>query len=200
MLRSGKSTPKFVESMLSAFGNNPHGEPHYRLIWSERKMLHFDGQICPEYIYLNPPGWVLEAWVSPEKDAGTPEQWERTTFGLLGPYPAHGTYNFVKQYPVDWMPTEENVRVVCAGLFLSKDISMKKRVDGIRENKEVEAAAARKQVADAIVELQDSASEGKIQQAVSGQKNNFRTTDDYERDMARAVVIPGLPKHGGKIY
>lgn len=27
MLRDGKSTPDYVQSMLSVFGNNPHGQP-----------------------------------------------------------------------------------------------------------------------------------------------------------------------------
>ena len=200
MLRDGKSTPYFVQSMLAVFGNNPHGSPNYRLIWSERKMIHFSGEICPEYLYLDPPGWVLEAWVSPEKDGGTPEQWERTTHGLLGPYPSKGTYNFVKQYPTDWYPTEESVRLICVGLAKSKDVSMKERVEGIRASKEAEAAAARQKVADEIIELQDSGSRGLIQHAVSGPKNNLRTTDDYERDLERGVVVRDLPLKGGKIY
>lgn len=199
MLRNGKSTPDFVESMLSVFGANLYGEPNYRLIWSERKMLWFGGQMCPEYTYLPYPGWVLEAWTSPEKDAGTPEQWERTTHGLLGPYPSRGTYNFVKQYPADWQPTEENLRIVCIALGMSKDVTMAERVNAIREQKEKEAARARQQVADAIVELQDSASRGLIQQAVSGPKNNFRTTDDFERDQARVIAVQGLPLKGGKL-
>jgi hypothetical protein len=199
MLRHGKSTPRFVESTLSVFGNNPHGQPNYRLIWSERKMIHFCGEICPEYAYLPYPGWVLEAWISPEKDAGPPEQWQRVTRGLLGPYPTEGTYNFVKQYPRDWTPTEENARIVCVGLIESKDVSMKARVDAIRANKEAENAAARQKVADEIVELQDSASRGLITQPASGKKNNFRTTDDYQRDMERGIAVD-LPLSGGKIY
>ena len=198
MLRSGKSTPRFVESMLAVFGNNPHGEPNYRLIWSDRKLIYFCGEVSPEYAYLTHPGWVLEAWTSPEKDAGPPEDWQRITRGLLGPYPSKGTYNFVKQYPMDWTPTEENVRLVCVGLVESKDILIKDRVNAIRANKEAENAAARQKVADQIVELQDSASRGLITQPASGKRNNFRTTDDFERDAGRAVPA-NLPLHGGKI-
>lgn len=199
MLRDGPSTPKFVESMLSMFGNNPHGNPNFRLIWSERKMIYFAGDISPEYVYLNPPGWVLETWTPPEKDAGPKELWNSTTRGVLGPYPAQGTYNFVKQYPLGWIPTEENARLICIGLNWSKDVEMKDRVKAIRENKEAEAKEARQKVADEIVELQDSASRGLITQPASGKKNNFRTTDDYVRDQERAIPVD-LPKSGGKIY
>jgi len=200
MLRDGKSTPDYVNSMLSVFGNNPHGEPNFRLIWSERKMIHFGGEMCPEYTYINPPAWVLEAWLPPEKDCGSPEKWEATTFGLLGPYPSQGVYNFVKEFPQGWYPTEELVRILCVGLVQSRDIPMSERVKAIRANKEAEAAAARQKVADEIVELQDSASRGLITQPVSGQKNNFRTTDDYQRDLERGVIVEDLPRKGGKIY
>lgn len=204
MLRDGKTTPRFVEEMLSVFGNNPHGHPNYRLIWSERKMLHFAGEMCPEYLHLPYQGWVLEAWVSPEKDGGMPEQWERTTFGLLGPYPAQGTYNLVEKFglmPQDWTPTEESVRLICVALVQSKGLTTKERVAGYREALEADAAAKRQQTADAIVELQDSGSRGVITQPASGQKNNFRTVDDYERDLANAVAVKGLPKPGStKIF
>jgi hypothetical protein len=199
MLKHGKSTPDFVRSMLSIFGNNPYGEPNFRLIWSQRKMIYFAGETVPEYAYLDPPCWVLETWTPPEKDAGDPDNWQKTTFGLLGPYPSKGTYNFVKQYPQDWQPSEETVRLVCVGVAQSKDVDLARRKEAIIENKKAEAAAARKKVAEEIVELQDSASLGQITQPVSGQKNNFRTTDDWERDLNRAVVVRNLPTKGGKI-
>lgn len=199
MLRSGKSTPRFVDEMLSVFGKNPHGEPNNRLIWSERKMIYFAGEQCPEYAYLGDPCWILEVWTDPEKDAGPPELWQSTTFGLMGPYPRQGTYNFVKQFPADWLPTEDAVRLICVGLVESRDFTMKERADGIRAAKEADAAAARQKVAEEIVELQDSASRGLITQPVSGQKNNFRTTDDWERDLARSIPA-GMPAKGGKLY
>jgi hypothetical protein len=204
MLRAGKTTPEFVVSMLSVFGENPHGGPNYRLIWSDRKMIYFAGEMCPEYIHLGEQRWILEAWTAPEKDGGTPEQWERTTFGLLGPYPAQGTYNIVedslRMLPLGWEPTEEAVRLMCVALVRSRDLTMKQRAQGIREHKEAEAEAARKETADAIVELQDSASRGMIQQPAAGKKNNFRTVDDYERDLERSVSVKNLPNKGGKIY
>src|SRR6185437_2678577 len=199
MLRDGKSTPQFVEHMLSMFGHNPHGKPNYRLIWSERKMIWFAGGMSPEYAYLEPQGWVLETWTPPEKDAGLPEDWMRTTRGILGPYPREGTYNFVNQYPSDWLPTEDAVKLICVGLQMSKDIPMKQRADAIREVKEQKKAEALKEVADAIVECQDSASLMKIQQPVSGPRNNLRGLDDCQRDMEHAIVVPNLPKRGGKI-
>jgi hypothetical protein len=198
-LGDGKTTPQFVDSALAVFGANPHGEPQYRLIWSERKRIYFAGEICPEYTYLE-PCWILETWTPPEKDAGPEENWQATTFGLLGPYPREGTYNFVRQFPSDWFPSEANVRLLCVGLEKSKHVPIKERARAIRENKEAENAAARQKVADTILELSDSASLGKTQQPVSGPKNNFRTTDDWERDQSRVIAVKDLPKTGGKIY
>lgn len=204
MLRASKTTPDFVVSMLSVFGENPHGGPMFRLIWSDRKMIYFAGEQCPEYLHLGEPRWIVEAWTEPEKDGGTPEQWERTTFGLLGPYPAQGTYNIVEDslrlLPLGWEPTEESVRLMCVALVRSKDLTMKQRAQGIREAKEATAAAARQETADAITELQDSGTRGIIQQPASGQKNNFRTPDDYQRDMENAIPVKNLPRSGGKIY
>jgi len=185
--------------MLSMFGKNPHGQPNYRLIWSSRKMIHFAGEVCPEYAYLAKPGWVLETWTPPEKDAGTPEQWNFTTRGVLGPYPREGTYNFVKQYPSDWLPTEEAVQLICVGLGMSKDLDMKRRISAIRDVREAESKAALQKVADEITELQDSASLMKVQQPVTGPKNNLRSLDDCQRDLERSAAIPGLPARGGKI-
>jgi hypothetical protein len=69
-LRDGKSTPEFIEKILSIFGSNPYGEPNFRLIWSERKMFWFLGEVVPEYIYLE-PCWILETWL-PAQCAGSP--------------------------------------------------------------------------------------------------------------------------------
>jgi hypothetical protein len=199
-LRSGSSTPDFVEKVLSVFGNNPHGEPNYRLIWSERKMIWCLGEVSPEYDYLESPCWVLETWISPEKDAGPEALWGEMQELTMGPYPRKGTYNFVKNYPLDWQPTEDTVRLVAKGIQESRDIEIKEREKAIRQNLEEKKRLELEKVADSIVELQDSASLGKIQQSVSGPKNTFRTPDDFGRDFEKAnKSIANLPKRGGKI-
>ena len=199
-LLSGLSTPDFVEKVLAVFGNNPHGEPNYRLIWSERKQIYFAGDVVPEYLYLDPACWVLETWISPERDAGPMANWNQMQEALMGPYPRKGTYNFVKQYPQDWLPTEDTVRLVARGIQESRDIEIAEREKAIRAGLEEKARVEREKVADAIVELQDSASLGKIQQSVSGPKNTFRTADDFGRDRERSEKeFANLPKRGGKL-
>lgn len=198
-LAPGKSTPACADDALKVFGDNPHGEPIYRLLWSERKRILFAGEQVPEYVYLPHPAWVLEKWVSPEKDAGPEHLWTMWE-AILGPYPRKGTYNYVKHYPSDWYPNPEHVRLLAVGIRESQDIAMKRREEAIRDGLKAEQKAAIQKVADEIVELQDSASLGKIQQSVSGPKNTFRTPEDFERDQAKVSQhIPGMPTKGGKI-
>lgn len=199
-LLAGPSCPKFVDEMLSVFGKNPHGEPNFRLIWSERKQIWFDEGAVPEYAYLPYSGWVLETWIAPEKDAGPRSQWGPMQEAMLGPYPTHGTYNFVKQYPEDWQPTEESVRLVCVGIMESRAFTIKQRADAIRERLIAEENEGIAKNAAMIEDSFDSASLGKITAGVSGPKNNFRTLDDYERDLARAMSHPTLPTTGGAVY
>jgi hypothetical protein len=198
-LRAGLSTPDFVEKVLGVFGNNPHGEPNFRLIWSERKQIYFMGDIVPEYLYLEPQCWILETWVSPEKDAGPEAAWGELQKVTMGEYPRFGTYNIVKSYPSDWYPSEDAVRLVAKGIIESKNLEMKARKDAIRKNLQAKENAGTQKVAEAIVELQDSASLGKIQQSVSGPKNTFRTPDDFGRDQEKVKEYAHLPKRGGKI-
>jgi hypothetical protein len=203
-LRDGKSTPEFVKKMLAVFGNNPHGEPNYRLIWSERKMIFFAGEIAPEYAYLDPPCWVLETWLPPEKGAGPSANWNPIMEALLGEYPSEGLYFYSQQFPTDWWPSEENVRLLAKGIEMSKHVAMKDRMDAIREGLKEKERAGVEKTAEQIEELFDSASLGKIQQGVSGPKNNFRTPEDFERDQERIGRISHkdyahLPKAGGKI-
>jgi hypothetical protein len=192
------STPEHIERMLLQFGTNPYHEPRYRFIWSERKSIWFAGEVVPEYSYLEKPCWVLETWVEPEKDAGPRAAWGVMQEALMGPYPAYGTYNFVQQFDV---PDEESVRLYCVGVEKTKALTDADRKTAIKDAAEAKEKAGVEKVAEEIVELQDSASMGKIQQAVSGPKNNFRTAEDYQRDTEKASrVVTNLPKHGGKIY
>lgn len=199
-LLKGTSTPDFVEKVLSVFGKNPHGEQNFRLVWSERKQIYFAGEIVAEYLYLPEPCWILETWVDPLKDAGAEALWSTMQEALMGPYPRKGTYNFVKNYPTDWQPTEDTVRLVAKGIQESRDIEIAARMRAIKQNLEDKAALERGKVAEAIVELQDSASLGKIQQSVSGPKNTFRTPDDFGRDQEKIQQeFAHLPKRGGKL-
>ena len=199
-LLPGKTTPDYVEKTLAAFGNNPHGEPLYRLIWSERKQIWFTGEIAPEYIYLDPPRWILEAWISPEKDAGPESAWNSVMEALNGPYPRKGTYNFAMGFEPDWNPTEAIIQTVATGIRMSQGLSLEERAQAIREALEEQGKLKRQEVADAIVESFDSACLGKIQQAVSGPKNTLRTPEDWERDQEKLAPVPAsLPRSGGKI-
>lgn len=199
-LRGGLTTPDFVGKVLAVFGNNPHGEPTYRLIWSERKQIYFCGEVVPEYLYLDPACWVLETWISPDKAAGPEALWGPVQEEFMGEYPRNGTYFYVKHYPTDWYPSEDAVRLVARGIEESRNIEIKARMDAIKANLEAKNKVARERVADAMVELQDSASLGKIQQSVSGPKNTFRTPDDWGRDQEKTQKeYAHLPKSGGKI-
>lgn len=199
-LKAGIKAPDYVEKMLAVFGKNPHGEPNFRLIWSERKQIFFFGEIVPEYVYLPHQGWVLETWTAPEKDAGPEALWSEIQEQWMGPYPRNGTYNHSKSYPVDWFPSIDYVQGVVNGIIESRDIEIAERVKAIREGKEKIQKVGLKAVAEAMVELQDSASLGKIQQSVSGPKNTFRTPDDWGRDAEKTQKeYAHLPKSGGKI-
>lgn len=198
-LRAGRTTPKFAEIALSVFGNNPYGEPHYRLIWSERKQIYFGGEVAEEYLYLPHPCWVLEVWVDPIKDAGREIDWNEMQEFFMGPYPRHGTYNYSKHFPEDWEPSENHIRLLAIGVQMSKDLDRKTREDAIRAAKEAEAAAKRNEVVEEILESFGSAEMGKVTQPVSGGNNVFRTADDFGRDADREKELPGLPKRGGKL-
>jgi hypothetical protein len=202
-LRDGKSTPEFVEKMLSVFGNNPHGDPNYRLIWSERKMIYFAGEIAPEYLYLD-PCWLFEMWLPAIKAAGPESNWNSTMEFLNGEYPRSGIHFYVKHYPSDWEPSEENIRLLAHGIEMSKHLPYEQRVQALRENLAAKERASVLKVAGEIEELFDSAAQGRIQQPVSGKKNNFRTPEDFERDQERIGRVSHkeyakLPKAGGKL-
>lgn len=199
-LNSGLETPSYVDEALAQFGKNPHGEPNFRLIWSERKQIWFMGEVSPEYLYLPQPCWVLEAWTAPEKDAGPEALWGPMQEMTMGPYPRHGYFNLSKSYPDDWYPSLDYVQGVVKGIIESRNIEMKERVKAIKAAKKEKATEARQKVADALVEGQDSASMGKIQQSVGGPKNTFRTPDDWGRDAEKTQKeYAHLPKSGGKL-
>lgn len=202
-LRPGKETPGYVADILAVHGRNPHSEPIYRLVWSERKMIFFAGERAPEYLYLATPCWVLERWLDPMKDGGPEAAWGSEMEFLMGPYPKFGTYMFAQGFPADWHPSAENVRLLAKGLEESQHVPLKEREKAIREGLTAKSQAEQKTVVAEIAEAQDSASAGaavgRVQQSVSGPKNTFRTIEDFERDMAKLPDVEGLPKRGGKL-
>lgn len=202
-LRDGKSTPEFVDNILSIFGNNPYGEPNFRLVWSERKQIFFLGEVVPEYIYFE-PCWVLETWLSGQQSAGPRSNWNEFMEATNGEYPSQGLYFFCSNFPQDWTPSEENVRLLAKGIEMSRHLPLEQRAAAIRDSLQQKEQEGVEKTADAIVEMFDSASLGKIQQAVRGPKNNFRTPEDFERDQERIGRVSHkdyarLPKSGGKI-
>lgn len=198
-LLSGPETPLFCEIALSVFGDNSYREPNFRLIWSDRKQIWFAGEVAPEYLYLPHPCWVLETWTPPEKDAGARAAWTEMQEAFMGPWPQWGTYNYVKHFPEDWTPSEENIRLLAKGVQESQHVEIEERKRAIRENLEAKANMARKEVADEIVESFGSAEFGKTTQAISGRPNVFRTADDHARDRDRGTPGPALPRSGGKL-
>jgi hypothetical protein len=189
--------------MLAALGHNQYGEPLYRIIWSDRKMVYFMGEYELEarYAIFERPYWVLETWTPPEKDAGPKYLWDKNMEFLMGPYPSEGYYNFVTAFDADFEPTQNYaIHAICVALQESSDIPMDRRVEAIKEALQEKERAGVKRTAEAIMELQDSASMGRIQAAVSGPKNNLRTVADFERDAwKRPDEIVGAPKTGGRI-
>lgn len=200
-LARGTETPEMAVVTLAAFGRNPHGEPNYRLIWSTRKRYWFDGMLIPEYEQLVVECWVLEAWLPALKFAGPRAAWTKMHTAAMGPYPTSGEYGFVMAFPSDWYPNEWSLQALAAGLEASREIPVEKRADAIRERLQFEEQQEKKRTIEAMQELQDSASMGRIQQPASGQKNVFRTPEDFERDAERApvMVTDSLPKRGGKL-
>jgi hypothetical protein len=197
-LRDGKSTPEFIEKILSVFGNNPYGEPNFRLIWSERKMFWFLGEVVPEYIYLE-PCWILETWL-PAQCAGPLANWNKAMEVIVGEYPREGLYFFCTSFPQDWTPSENNVRLLAKGIEMSRHLPLEMRAAAIRESLEAKEREGIEKTADAIVESFDSAAMGKIQQSVGGPKNTFRTPEDFGRDQERLHKEHArLPKRGGKV-
>jgi hypothetical protein len=199
-LRDGKSTPEFIEKILAIFGTNPYGEPNFRLIWSERKQIWFLGEIAPEYVYLE-PCWILETWLTAQQCAGPLANWNEALEAVVGEYPKEGLYFFCTNFPQDWTPSENNVRLLAKGIEMSRHLPLEQRAAAIRESLQAKEREGIEKTADAIVELFDSAAMGRIQQGVSGPKNTFRTPEDFERDQERigAHNDARLPKQGGKV-
>lgn len=203
-LASGKETPAFMEGVLGQFGRNIHREPNFRVIWSSRPQNYLAGELVLTYEYLGEPRWILEAWLPPEKFAGHRASWGVLQEAMCGEYPTFGAYFICDpQLPLDWEPSEGNAVEMCALIVKSRDLAIKQRVSAILEGLQGKEDAVVETRAEMIDELFDSASLGKIQAAVSGPKNNFRTPEDWERDRDRSITQSkgfNLPTKGGAIY
>lgn len=204
-LAPGKETPSFVEGMLQGFGKNPYGEPMYRLIWSSRPQNFLIDGLVPTYEYLDPPRWIIEKWLDAGQFHGPREAWGPMQEALMGEYPSEGVYFICDpQMPVDWEPTEKHVGQVVRALIDTMEADVKARRNARVDEMQRSERESVREVADEIVESFTSAEHGRIQQPVSGPRNNFRTADDFQRDAERVdwSSIPqiDLPRSGGKIY
>lgn len=81
---------------MARFGNNPHGEPLFRIIFapSRRNLAAMPGeafQWVPTYSLGNV--WVLEKWLDAYAYSKcTRETWDSKMAAMLGPYPSRGEY------------------------------------------------------------------------------------------------------------
>lgn len=208
-LGPGKETPSFINEALAGFGLTESGLPLYRVIWSPRKMIRFseDGElyeVFPEYD--EPHRWMLEVFV---KEQMSRAMWDLLCAPFLGEYSEGDYYQCDYPLPKDWQPNEFHVQQLCQGLIASKGLTMKQRADA---RKDVLEHSRREKITKAAQAAEDgfnSAQWGKIQQAVSGPKNNFETVEDFERRQSVAAVSAAdlglpkgftLPKRGLKIF
>ena len=193
----GPNTPGWVKRELHRFGKNEAGLPLYRLVWSENKLTPIDGELIEEYDYA-PPRWVLEKWLHPEVYAGSeiPYAFREATGGARqGPYPRAGYYCEVSPNPFGpGVPlSAEVVGLVCTLIERGRAYTGAERIAALKEREAKKEAARKRELAEQVKEAQTSASEGRVQQAVSGAKVNHRTIEDYERDQkltTRDVVLP----------
>lgn len=189
----GHDTPSWVETDLKRFGRNPHGDNIYRVVWSERKMLMLDGELFPEY---DPPHhWILEKWLAPEQYAGSEVTYNMTE-QRMGPYPRGGEWVEVSPQPfVPGVPlTKDVLNLVCTLIERGKAYTAGERAAALKERQDKIEAEQFAHLQQAILEVQDSASMGRTQQAVTGPINKFRTVEDWERDNADHLSTKDL-KH-----
>jgi hypothetical protein len=186
-----------VKHELDRFGKNPAGLPIYRLVWSENKLTPLDDELIQEYDY-DPPRWVIEKWLPPEMYAGSEilYAFRQATGGVRqGPYPRAGYYVEVSPNPfVPGVPlSAEVVALVCTLIERGRAFTGAERIAALKEREARKEEARKRDLVEQVKEAQTSASEGRLQQAVSGPKVNHRTVEDYERDQkltTRDVVLP----------
>jgi hypothetical protein len=115
-----RPTPPWVEAVLRKFGNNPYGQPLFRIVWSEGVLEHVlqpSGNYGWQQRYPGAERWILEKWLPPSYSR---EQWYRLfsmpvmddgtgqLMGrcILGPYLEHGDYHccYKLEFRGEFMP------------------------------------------------------------------------------------------------
>lgn len=93
---------------MERFGNNPYGDPMWRIVFSDSRRFIVSGTwpdgatyASEESLYpQHPQTWILERWLPAAEFAGClKEAWDRT-YPMLGPYPERGDYNLCHAFEV----------------------------------------------------------------------------------------------------
>ncbi len=101
---------------MARFGQKPHGENLYRLIFapSRRHLVYGEwpnGERKASWVKRYPEigeAWILERWLTPFEYARcTPEEWNQT-LTILGPYPDRGEYELCHKFDLV-TPTDESI-------------------------------------------------------------------------------------------
>lgn len=125
---------------LQRFGNNPYGQPLYRIIFapSRRNLAgDFSGfHWIPTYRRLGAV-WVLERWRSAWDFAQMPrERWDREML-ILGPYPERGEYDHCHTFfPV--LPADANLDKLISWIEEGKKRSWQDNLDACKAEYEQE--------------------------------------------------------------
>jgi hypothetical protein len=130
---------------MAGYGENPYGQPLYRLIFSDSRTDLLGGKwpdgVCEYREVPRYPGirgqWIMEKWQSAQEYAGTREEYERAQLDadsglyICGPYPHRGEYTqchiFIGQ------PTEIQVGWAVHNNKVSRDLTPGARKQGIME-------------------------------------------------------------------
>jgi hypothetical protein len=137
--------------ILARSGNNPFGQPLYRMVRADSRREWIIGEWRPKYPRLG-TSYVVEQWLPAEK-YGPREFWEDQKDeggnSLLGPYPVQGDYEFT--FPV-WdehdqpisEPGEHHLQVMAFIAEKNKGITRSMRWAHIQEAEEKSKQAKRK--------------------------------------------------------
>ena len=197
----GPSEPDHITRELQRFGRNPQGRNIFRLTWSANKLMWLDDELIPEYD-LSPPRWVLEKWVPPEVFAGSEIAYNMRE-QRQGPYPREGYWCESFAFPPGVPLSAGVIADICTLIQRGRALTMHERVAAIKEREANKEADRKLQFAEMAKEALDSGAHGRLQQAVTGIKNNFRTPDDWERDQSSGITtkdLPFLPTSGAMQY
>ena len=121
--------------VLANCGNNPHGQPMYRLVRADSRMEWKTGDYRPKYPKSWGGFWVLETWCDPEK-YGDQASWEAAD---LGPFPRQGDYESVFPLVFDGKPIDPNdgqVEALGKALQKSQQLTRSMRWSFIQQEKE----------------------------------------------------------------